>query len=94
MTFTHDDLEKTIRLAHLSINDDKKPHYLQQLQTILDQVSTIEALDLSDIKPSYSAIDQEQYQREDIAQNSSFDLSQNAPEWEDHAFRVPRILKS
>jgi len=94
MSFTNDDLDKCIRLAHIFIKEEKKPQYLEQMQAILEEVKTLESLDLDTVKPSYTAIEQAHYQRDDVAKNANFDLSKNAPDWEDGGFSVPQILKS
>ncbi len=94
MTLTAKDLDKTVQLAHITIKEEKKEAYLQQMQDILDQVSTLDELNLDDVEPTSTVIDQDQYQREDVAVSpTELLLETNAPKWENHAFHVPKILK-
>ena len=95
MTLSSDDLDKTVRLAHITILPEKKKMYLAQMNAILDQVQTIDALDLDGVEPMDSVLDQEQYQRDDVEVSpDDLLLEKNAPVWESDAFRVPRILSS
>ena len=94
MTLSMKDLEKTVQLAHITIKEEKKEAYLSQLNDILDQVKTIDALDLDNIEPTSTVVEQDQYKREDVAVTpADLLLEKNAPHWEQNAFRVPRILK-
>ncbi|RAP26636.1 Asp-tRNA(Asn)/Glu-tRNA(Gln) amidotransferase GatCAB subunit C [Candidatus Marinamargulisbacteria bacterium SCGC AG-343-D04] len=94
MDLSMEDLEKTVSLAHLTVKEEKKEMYLSQMQSILDQVDTIDALDLADVKPTETVVEQGQFLREDIpVKPDDLHLEKNAPLWEEQAFRVPRILK-
>ena len=93
MSLTEADLEKTATLAHLELDSDHKQTYLTQLNDILDQVATINAMDLADVKPMTTVVEQAHYQRDDIAKKpDDLLLEKNAPEWESGAFRVPKII--
>ncbi len=93
MSLTEADLEKTATLAHLELDSDHKQTYLTQLNDILDQVATINAMDLVDVKPMTTVVEQAHYQRDDIAKKpDDLLLEKNAPEWESGAFRVPKII--
>ena len=94
MTLEMADLEKTATLAHLKLDPEKKESLLIAMNNILDQVKTINALDLSTVKPMATVIEQDQYQRKDIPKTpDNLLLEKNAPEWEQGAFKVPQILK-
>ena len=93
MSFTEDDLLKTARLAHIKVTPEQQKQYMKELTDILDQVKTINALDLEGVEPMTSVVVQDQYVREDIAvQPGDLLLEKNAPKWEGDAFCVPPIL--
>ena len=94
MTLQMADLEKTAMLAHLKLDTEKKESLLNSMNNILDQVKTINALDLTTIEPMTTVLHQDQYQRKDIPViPNDLLLEKNAPEWEQGAFKVPQILK-
>ena len=95
MALSKDDLQKTARLAHLSLNPEKSEQYLHELNSILDQVATINALDLKDVSPLTTVLEQEQFCRNDSPVSpEDLLLEENAPQWEHNAFRVPKISGS
>ena len=96
MALDEKDLEKVARLAHLNLTPSKKATLLTQLNGILDQVATINCLDLDAVSPMTSVVEQGQFLREDCPTVSltTADLEQNAPVFEDGAFRVPKITAS
>lgn len=82
------------KLARLALTDAELDHYAQQLAVILDSVAKVTEVATGDIKPTSHAIEITNVFREDEVKPSfsSATTSQNAPEWEDERFRVPRIL--
>ncbi len=82
------------KLARLALTDAELEHYAQQLGVILDSVAKVTEVASSDIKPTSHAIEMTNVFRTDEVRPSftSDVTSQNAPEWEDERFRVPRIL--
>ncbi len=93
MALTQDELNRAITLSHLIISDEKKDVFLCQLNDVLGQVDTLNALDLDNVAPMSSVVEQTQFKREDVAvKPGDLLLEKNAPLWEDNAFRVPKIL--
>lgn len=82
------------KLARLALSDAELDHYAEQLAVILDSVAKVTEVATGDIKPTSHAIEMTNVFREDEVKPSfsSATTSQNAPEWEDERFRVPRIL--
>lgn len=82
------------KLARLALTDAELDHYAQQLGVILDSVAKVTEVATGDIKPTSHAIEMTNVFRDDVVRSSftSDVTSQNAPEWEDERFRVPRIL--
>ncbi len=95
MSFTQEDLEKTARLAHLKLKPEQQDRYVAELNDILDQVKTINALNLQGVEPMTGVVEQDQYVRDDVAVvPEDLLLEQNAPKFENGAFSVPPILRS
>ncbi len=93
MTLTKKDLEKTAKLAHLELKEDNKQAYLDKMNSILDQVKTIDALPLDNVEPLTTVLEQDQFKRADTpVKPADLLLEKNAPSWEEGAFKVPRIL--
>ena len=82
------------KLARLALTDAELDQYAQQLGVILDSVAKVTEVATGDIKPTSHAIEMSNVFRDDVVRPSftSDVTSQNAPEWEDERFRVPRIL--
>jgi aspartyl-tRNA(Asn)/glutamyl-tRNA(Gln) amidotransferase subunit C len=82
------------KLARLALTDAELDHYAQQLGVILDSVAKVTEVATGDIKPTSHAIEMSNVFRDDVVRPSftSDVTSQNAPDWEDERFRVPRIL--
>ena len=93
MSFTKEDLDHIVNLAHLSVSDEDKAKYLSQLQDVLGYVEQLDQLDLADIAPTAYANTQGTLLREDtILPRQDLLLEQNAPLWEKGCFQVPKIL--
>lgn len=89
-------LDHIIKLAHLEIPQEEKPHYQKQLEKILDYVHILNQLDLSQIPPSAYASEELSNLRKDTLvpddQKDPIDVSKIAPHLEDHCFKVPKII--
>jgi aspartyl-tRNA(Asn)/glutamyl-tRNA(Gln) amidotransferase subunit C len=93
MSLSQDELDRAINLSHLTVSNEKKELFLGQLNDILDQVDTLNALDLDNVEPMSSVVEQTQFKREDVpVKPGDLLLEENAPVWEGNAFRVPKIL--
>lgn len=92
MTLTLDDLNHVLKLAHLDISDADKPRYLEALNNTLGHMNALDALNLDGVDASAYARTDVHYQREDVPENApDLFLKQNAPEWEEGYFSVPKI---
>ncbi len=93
MSLPMKDLEQVIQLAHLHVEDAEKERYLSQLSKILDYMEHLNKLDLSHVSPTLHAAEEPTPLRADeVVAHENLMLSQNAPAWEAHCFRVPKIL--
>ena len=89
---TEKELNHIINLAHIEIKMEKKPELLKQLQNILSHVNSLKKITTTETPCPQQSEYKTQLERPDSL--SEFDttlLSQNAPSWENNAFKVPKI---
>ena len=95
MTFSENELDRVIHLAHLTVDPKKKTAYLKQLQDILSYMDTLNQIDVSHEPASVHAAQSSTLLRDDVVQDpQDLLLERNAPKWDDNAFEVPSILGS
>ena len=83
-------------LARLELEEDSIDRFSAQIATILDYVDTLNQLDTTGIQPTSHAIFLANAFREDEADehlNRELALA-NAPEKEDGAFVVPKVIEA
>jgi aspartyl-tRNA(Asn)/glutamyl-tRNA(Gln) amidotransferase subunit C len=82
------------RLARLELEAESIPRLRQQIQSILDYVTTIEELDVTDVAPTVAPRDDGGAMRADRVEASldRRDALRNAPDLAEGMFRVPRVL--
>ena len=89
------DVEHVARLARLGLSEEEKKLFAKQLSAILDFADNLQKLDTQDVPPTSHAIPMKNIFREDkvIPCENIEDILANAPEEEEHMFKVPRILE-
>lgn len=89
------DVEHVARLARLGLNDKEKELFSKQLGDILSYAENLNKLEIKDIPGTSHAIPLKNVLREDIAVKFEDveSILANAPEVEDHMFKVPRIME-
>jgi aspartyl-tRNA(Asn)/glutamyl-tRNA(Gln) amidotransferase subunit C len=88
---TPDEVRRVARLARLELTDDEVAKFQEQLSAILEAVSTVSELDLTDVPPTAHPLEIQNAWAEDIpAACLTYDeVFLNAPDREDHLFKVP-----
>jgi aspartyl-tRNA(Asn)/glutamyl-tRNA(Gln) amidotransferase subunit C len=91
MAITKDEVLHVARLARLALTDEEVERLTEQLGAILDAVSKVSELDLTDVPPTSHPLDLVNVWDEDEPRPSlSLDeVFANAPEREGDLFRVP-----
>ena len=91
MAITREQVLHVARLAHLDLTEDEVDRFREQLSAILDAVSKVSELDLSDVPPTSHPLDLVNVWRDDAPGPSlpPEDVFANAPRREDDFFRVP-----
>lgn len=89
------DLEHVAKLARLGLSEEEKKLFSQQLSAILEYANILRKVDTSGIEPTSHAITMTNIFREDkiFAFPQIKDIIANAPEEEEHMFKVPKIIE-
>ena len=88
---TRDEVLHVARLARLELSEDEVAKFQEQLSAILEAVSKVSELDLSDVPPTAHPLEIQNAWDED-AERPCLPLDEvfaNAPDREDDLFRVP-----
>jgi aspartyl-tRNA(Asn)/glutamyl-tRNA(Gln) amidotransferase subunit C len=88
---TRDEVLHVARLARLELTEDEVARFAEQLSAILEAVSTVSELDLSDVPPTAHPLDVANAWAEDEPQACLplDDVFANAPDRDGDLFRVP-----
>jgi len=94
MSVTLNDLEKIAQLARLTLKDDEKEKFLDQVNQILKYVEKLNEVNTEGVEPLSHSMDLINVTRDDVEKPS---LSQkaalaNAPLKNDKFFRVPKVV--
>ncbi|MFN2235043.1 MAG: Asp-tRNA(Asn)/Glu-tRNA(Gln) amidotransferase subunit GatC [Anaerolineales bacterium] len=95
MSLTNEEVQHIANLARMNLSEDELELYRKQLSAILDYFKQLEALDTDDIPPTANVSVDQNPLRVDQPDSSLSpeELLQNAPEKDDHLFRVPPIFE-
>lgn len=95
MALNRSDVEKIAHLARLQLNEQEIPQYTENLSSILDLVSQMQAVDTSSVEPMANALDATQRLRQDAVteSNSRDKLQAVAPAVENGLFQVPKVIE-
>jgi aspartyl-tRNA(Asn)/glutamyl-tRNA(Gln) amidotransferase subunit C len=88
-------IDHLARLARLSLKEEEKPLYREQLLGILRYMETLNELDTTGIEPTSHVISISNVMREDSARPSldREEALRNAPDRTDAFYRVPKIIE-
>jgi aspartyl-tRNA(Asn)/glutamyl-tRNA(Gln) amidotransferase subunit C len=88
---TRDEVLHVARLARLELSDDEVSKFQEQLSDILEAVSKVSELDLSDVPPTAHPLEIQNAWDEDVPHECLplDDVFANAPDRDGDYFRVP-----
>jgi aspartyl-tRNA(Asn)/glutamyl-tRNA(Gln) amidotransferase subunit C len=91
MAITRDEVLHVARLARLELTDDEIDRFTDQLSAILEAVTKVSELDLSDVEPTAHPLDLVNVWAEDEPRSSLpvDEALANAPDRHDGFFKVP-----
>lgn len=89
------DIDHVARLARLDLTPEEKDRLRAQLGLILEHAAKVGEVAADDVPPTAYAIPRSNVFRPDEVKSSLSrdDVLSNAPETEDHRFKVPRIVE-
>jgi aspartyl-tRNA(Asn)/glutamyl-tRNA(Gln) amidotransferase subunit C len=88
-------VEHVAQLAQLTLSDQEKELFREQLSSILEYAQRLQQLDTNAIPPTATVLPLENVMRDDQTRPSLplADVLANAPATEDSYFRVPVVLE-
>ena len=88
-------IDHLARLARLTLTEEERPLYREQLLGILHYMETLNELDTTGIEPTSHVISISNVMREDSARLSldREEALRNAPDRTDAFYRVPKIIE-
>jgi aspartyl-tRNA(Asn)/glutamyl-tRNA(Gln) amidotransferase subunit C len=91
---TRDDVAHVAALARLRLSEDELERFTEQLGAVLEHAADIDALDLDGVTPTWQPYPLRNVLREDevVPSLDREEVLAQAPEVEDHRFRVPPVL--
>lgn len=94
MALSHEEVRRIAELAKLDLTDDEVALYAGQLSSVLEYFQDLQELDTSHIEPTASVLPLKNVLRDDVAGAplDPDDVVRNAPDAEEHQFRVPAVL--
>ena len=94
MKLTLTEVEHIAELARLSLSDEEKARYQEQLSAILDYAERLQTLDTSSIPPTATVLPLRNVMRPDEPRDSMSreDVLANAPQVEADSFRVRAVM--
>ncbi|TXR53956.1 Asp-tRNA(Asn)/Glu-tRNA(Gln) amidotransferase subunit GatC [Reinekea thalattae] len=95
MSLDRSQVESVAKLARLKISEADMPDYLNSLNSILELVDKMQAVDTTDVEPLANPLDAVQRLRADVVTetNQREALQANAPATEDGLFLVPKVIE-
>ena len=88
-------IEHLAQLARLSVYDNEKTLFADQIEGILRYMDKLNELDTENVQPTSHVISLSNVVREDLPKNSleRQDALRNAPDRTDKFYRVPKIIE-
>ena len=95
MKLTVEQVEHIAELAKLSLTEEEKEHYREQLSAILEYADMLQQLDTEAIPPTATVLPLQNVMREDrvLPSYPVEDILANAPDSQDGCFRVRAIFE-
>ncbi len=96
MSLTIQEVEHIAELARLTLTDEEKEMYRQQLSAVLDYFKDLQQVDTHQISPTFRFTNHNVHSRlrsDEVKPSLTWEaLQRNAPQEENHQYRVPPVL--
>jgi aspartyl-tRNA(Asn)/glutamyl-tRNA(Gln) amidotransferase subunit C len=88
-------IEHLAQLARLSVSDDEKILFANQIDSILNYMAKLNELDTGSVEPTSHVVSLSNVVREDLPKDSleREEALMNAPDRTDKFYRVPKIIE-
>ncbi|OEF99245.1 asparaginyl/glutamyl-tRNA amidotransferase subunit C [Vulcanibacillus modesticaldus] len=95
MSISRDEVKHIANLSRLTLADEEIESYLEQLNKILGFVKKLDELNTDNVEPTSHVLKISNVFREDKVRDSLTTemVSQNAPDWKDGQFKVPKVME-
>jgi aspartyl-tRNA(Asn)/glutamyl-tRNA(Gln) amidotransferase subunit C len=95
MTINKATVKKISKLARIASNEQFEESMIKDLNSILKFVEQLNELDIKNIEPLSSVVEQKLFQREDIVKimNEKEDILKNSPDKNENYFVVPKVIE-
>ncbi len=95
MSLTHEEVDHIAQLARLSLTQEERDRYCEQLSAILDYAARLQSVDTHAIPPTSTVLLTRSLLRADEAHHglSTEEVLKNAPAAENNQFRVPPVME-
>ena len=95
MTINKETVKKISKLSRIASNEEFETSMIKDLNSILKFVEQLNELDIKNIEPLSSVVDQKLLQREDVVKktNEKEDILKNSPNKNKDYFVVPKVIE-
>ena len=95
MTINKATVKKISKLARIASDEQFEDFMIKDLNSILAFVEQLNELDIKNIEPLSSVVEQKLFQREDVVKimNEKKDVLKNSPHKNENYFVVPKVIE-
>ena len=95
MSINKETVKKISKLSRIASNEQFEDSMIKDLNSILTFVEQLNELNIKNIEPLSSVVEQKLFQREDVVKimNEKEDVLKNSPDKNENYFVVPKVIE-
>ena len=95
MSINKETVKKISKLSRIASNEQFEDSMIKDLNSILNFVEQLNELNIKNIEPLSSVVEQKLFQREDVVKimNEKEDVLKNSPDKNENYFVVPKVIE-
>ena len=95
MSINKETVKKISKLSRIASNEQFEDSMIKDLNSILKFVEQLNELNIKNIEPLSSVVEQKLFQREDVVKimNEKQDVLKNSPDKNENYFVVPKVIE-
>ena len=95
MSINKETVKKISKLSRIASNEQFEDSMIKDLNSILTFVEQLNELNIKNIEPLSSVVEQKLFQREDVVKimNKKEDVLKNSPDKNENYFVVPKVIE-